>query len=116
MTQQRWLCADCGREWLGLTETLSKSDGIKWQPADGCPGCHSLAIAEVVYTPEFRGADIPRTAASVVTAAQRAALDAEPPAPPVPRFDLLPHLAQNTAVTDEERRLLALALSSPEFG
>lgn len=116
MTHRRWLCADCDREWLGPDETLSVSNGVKWRPEDGCPGCQSPHIAQVVYTPEFRGGDIRRSETPLLTAEQRAAVDAEPPAPAMPAFNLLPHLAQNTAVTHEERRLQAQVLASPELG
>jgi hypothetical protein len=58
MRQRRWLCDACGREWL---DTADSAIGCApWSSDMGCPTCHSSAIAEHAYVPDFPGADIPR--------------------------------------------------------
>lgn len=54
MTQRRWLCEDCGREWLYARN---------WDESSGCPACHSARVRLVEYRAEFHGADIPRNGA-----------------------------------------------------
>lgn len=51
--QTRWLCGACGREWVFA---------YGWTDAQGCPACHSAAITQQTYLPEFPGADVPRVA------------------------------------------------------
>lgn len=57
MTQRRWLCATCQREWLANGSAMGAQP---WVPDEGCPGCRSSQIREVAYEPAFPGADIPR--------------------------------------------------------
>lgn len=59
MKQRRWLCDTCHREFLQVAEGNIVGVPI-WTPDQGCPGCHSAHVHEVVYEPRFRGADIPR--------------------------------------------------------
>lgn len=77
MTQRRWLCGTCQREWLANS---SAAGANPWQAADGCPGCHSSQIREVEYTARFPGADIPREhAAAAVVAMPEPLRDVQPP-------------------------------------
>jgi len=57
MTQTRWFCSTCKREWVHARH---------WLPQEGCPGCRSAAIQPVTYTPVFPGADIPRDSVQVI--------------------------------------------------
>jgi hypothetical protein len=57
MTQHRWLCDGCGREWLA---NWGASGVVPWLPESGCPGCGGAAVRHLSYQPEFPGADIPR--------------------------------------------------------
>ena len=67
MTQQRWFCAACSREWVhGGAGTLSarrvvggppRYEGRYWEPALGCPACQSQQIELKVYSAAFPGAD-----------------------------------------------------------
>jgi len=58
MTHTRWHCDNCDREWVYAH---------CWSPEDGCPGCHSLDIAQVTYQAEFPGGDLPRADAPPIT-------------------------------------------------
>jgi hypothetical protein len=72
MTQTRWFCYDCRREWLPhaaagagvlpwLPEQGAPASGIvAWDPKHGCPACHSAAIAQIVYESVVPGLDVPR--------------------------------------------------------
>ncbi len=57
MTQRRWFCQACQREWLPGANAAGAN---QWTPEQGCPGCRSAAIAEVQYQSAFAGGDIPR--------------------------------------------------------
>lgn len=61
MTQRRWFCRTCLREWLGH----SAAGADPWYPEQGCPGCHGSQIEQVEYRPRFPGGDIPRDAAGM---------------------------------------------------
>jgi hypothetical protein len=76
MTQRRWLCRSCDREWVFAAE---------WTPDAGCPICHAATIEQVLYTPIFPGADIPRMppAAQLVVAP----LIVTPQPVPLPLYD-----------------------------
>lgn len=52
MTQTRWFCIDCQREWVYAHH---------WDTA-ACPLCLSPKIEQRTYTPAFAGSDIPRDA------------------------------------------------------
>ncbi len=69
MTQTRWFCETCAREWLYA---------YRWEPAQGCPGCHSSQIRQVRYTPAFAGADIPRETIAAPAVAAPRVVDAAP--------------------------------------
>ena len=58
MTQRRWFCDACTREWLPNT---SAAGADPWTPLKGCPSCQSAEIHETEYRAEFPGGDIPRT-------------------------------------------------------
>lgn len=49
MTQTRWLCHACRREW-------AYAHG--WDQSRGCPACQSHSIESITYKPVFPGADI----------------------------------------------------------
>jgi hypothetical protein len=51
MTQTRWFCATCSREWVHARG---------WTETDGCPGCHSSQVRQVTFTAAFPGGDLPR--------------------------------------------------------
>lgn len=67
MTQIRWYCRACTREWVYA---------YHWTPAQGCPACRSAAIEQVTYQPVFLGADIPRDGTTQMTD-EPIAVDAE---------------------------------------
>lgn len=69
MTQTRWFCHDCQREW---------ADAWQWKAEHGCPACRSARIEQVLFTPPFPGGDLPRLESDALTADQAAAVDAEP--------------------------------------
>jgi len=54
--QVRWLCDQCGREWVWAHE---------WDERQGCPLCRGTNIHQVKYAPDFPGADIPRKVAEM---------------------------------------------------
>jgi hypothetical protein len=62
--QSRWLCSDCGREWLDISQTASGAN--PWHSDEGCPVCSSPSITERKYQPDFPGGDIPRATAPKV--------------------------------------------------
>lgn len=64
--QRRWLCRDCHREWLDVSETAMGCE--PWTPDKGCPRCRSAAIEERRFQPTFPGGDIPRAAAPAIPA------------------------------------------------
>lgn len=80
MTQKRWKCADCGREWVW---------GFRWSEEQGCPACHSSSIAQIDYHPIFPGADIetkPEDLPAIVTDADLREMPvnyAQGPPPPI---------------------------------
>ena len=61
MTQRRWFCRTCLREWLGH----SAAGADPWYPEQGCPGCHGSQIEQVEYRPQFPGGDMPRDTAGM---------------------------------------------------
>lgn len=62
MTQTRWFCASCQREWVsGPNHTVFRCGGtVPWTADLGCPVCESAAIERLTYTPAFLGGDLPR--------------------------------------------------------
>lgn len=66
LTQSRWLCRTCAREWLdgkyavGAMVLHPRLGLTPWTPDLGCPTCWSAEIEFVTYTPAFLGGDIPR--------------------------------------------------------
>ena len=90
MTQKRWQCLACQREWVYATN---------WEAAQGCPMCKVQTIEQVTYDAAFPGADIGTRAEDLPCI----------PAPSVPP----PPLEREGMVIAENQ---TLALSSPEFG
>jgi hypothetical protein len=102
--QTRWWCDGCQRQWAIHSHEQGYASGaleidysikpepqaVPWDPAHGCPICHSLAIRLVTFTAAFPGGDFLL----------------EPLAPPPPvRPIVVP-----------ERRNTTIAASSPELG
>lgn len=89
MTQKRWRCIDCLRQWVYATN---------WEADQGCPLCKSSRIEFVTYDAVFAGADIGTTLEE---------LPCVPPVSPEP-------LPAPEWIKIAENR--TLAMSSPEFG
>lgn len=88
MTQIRWTCQQCQREWVYAANWDEQS----------CPVCRSPRIERVTYTPLFAGADYRTTTADVA--------DLPPPSEPAPAID-----PKQVHIHDNQ----TLALACPEF-
>lgn len=118
---QRWLCADCGREWLHAQILIPPQlqDYRPWEQGDPCL-CGSTNVALEKYTPAFYGGDIPRPdTPDIGIPAMIAAAAAEVIAANATRFATMRQGDWDRLAADakDARRnhTLEMASSSPEF-